>query len=58
MSEFLRKVERQTKWQKARRTLPWPEKVRLAEELRESIRQLRATPFSQKSPDSRPEHGR
>ena len=58
MSEFLRTFKRQTEWQKARRTLPWPEKIRLAEKLRESVRQLRAAPLSQKSPGSRPEHGR
>ncbi len=44
MSEFLQRFERQTDRQKARQTLPWPEKVRMAEEIRESIKQLRAAP--------------
>ncbi len=49
MSEFLRRFERQTDQQKARQTLPWPEKVRMVEKIRESIKQLRAAPLSQKS---------
>ncbi len=33
--------ERQEAWQKARKDLPWPEKIRLVEALQDSIRQLR-----------------
>ena len=58
MSEVLRKFERQTDLQKVRQTLPWPEKVRMAEKIRESIKQLRAATLSQKSPDIHTEHGR
>ena len=43
MSNVQKLLERQTKWQKARKALPWPEKVRMAEMIRESARQLRAT---------------
>jgi hypothetical protein len=34
-------LERQSRWQRSRQALTWPEKVRLAEEVRESVRQLR-----------------
>lgn len=44
MSKVLQRFERQTDLQKARQTLPWPEKVRMAEKIRESIKQLRAAP--------------
>ena len=44
MSKVLRRFERQTDLQKTRQTLPWPEKVRMAEKIRESIKQLRAAP--------------
>ena len=44
MSEVLRRFERQTDLQKTRQTLPWPEKVRMVEKIRESIKQLRAAP--------------
>jgi hypothetical protein len=30
-------LARQVEWQKARRLLPWPEKLRLAEEMRETL---------------------
>ena len=57
MSEFLRRFERQTDRQKARQTLPWPEKVRMAEKIRESIKQLRAAPLSRKSSHIPTDHG-
>lgn len=57
MSEGLRRFERQTERQQARRTLPWPEKIRMAEKIRESIKQLRAAPFPQKSRHIPTEHG-
>lgn len=56
MSEVRRTFERQTHWQKARQTLSWPEKIRLAEKIRESVRQLRAAPLSQKSPNVHTDH--
>ena len=41
MSEIQELLERQARWQKTRRALSWPEKLRMAERVRESIRQLR-----------------
>ena len=35
-------LERQARWQRARRALPWPEKIRMAEMIRESASHLRA----------------
>ena len=37
-------LRRQAQWQKSRQSLTWPEKIRLAERVRESVRQLRAQP--------------
>jgi hypothetical protein len=36
-------LRRQAEWQKSRQALSWPDKIRMAEEIRESIRALRAT---------------
>ena len=44
MTDLEQMLERQAQWQKSRQSLPWPEKIRLAERIRESIRQLRAQP--------------
>jgi hypothetical protein len=44
MSEIQELLERQARWQKTRRDLPWPEKIRMAEKIRESARQLRTAP--------------
>lgn len=41
MNETLALLERQALWQKSRQALSWPEKIRLAEAIRESVRQLR-----------------
>ncbi len=35
-------LERQARWQKDRSSLSWAEKVRMAEAIRESVKQLRA----------------
>lgn len=43
MNEVLALLERQANWQRSRRALSWPEKIRLAEEIRDSARQLRQT---------------
>jgi hypothetical protein len=43
MSDVLKLLERQAKWQKSRAALSWPEKIRMAEAIRESIQQLRAS---------------
>lgn len=42
MNEIRELLERQARWQKTRKALTWPEKIRMAERVRESIRQLRA----------------
>jgi len=49
MSEEQKRFERQTAWQKSLYTLPWPEKIRMAKKVRESVKQLRATPISKKN---------
>jgi hypothetical protein len=42
MSEIQALLERQARWQKLRRELPWPEKIQMVERIRESVRKLRA----------------
>ncbi len=42
MTDFERMLKRQADWQKSRQSLTWPEKIRMAERMRESVRQLRA----------------
>jgi len=42
MSDIQEILERQAQWQKGRKALTWPEKIRMAERIRESARQLRA----------------
>jgi len=41
MNDIRRLLERQARWQRARKALPWPEKIRMAERVRESARKLR-----------------
>jgi len=41
MSDAKLLLERQARWQKARKAMTWPEKVRMAEGVRESVQQLR-----------------
>ena len=41
MPEIEEIFRRQERWQKQRRLLPWPEKLRLAEAVRESLLQFR-----------------
>jgi hypothetical protein len=41
MSEIQALLERQARWQKTRRALSWPEKIRMAERVRESARLMR-----------------
>jgi len=41
MTDVRRLFERQAEWQRARRGLSWPEKVRMAEVMREAILMLR-----------------
>ena len=47
MSEIQALLERQARWQKSRQALSWPEKIRMAEMIRESARQLRAAQKAQ-----------
>jgi len=42
MSDIRPLLERQARWQKTRQALSWPEKIQMAERIRESARQLRA----------------
>ena len=44
MSDLEQMLNRQAQWQKNRQSLTWPEKIRLAERVRESVRQWRARP--------------
>jgi hypothetical protein len=41
MSEVPERLKKQAQWQKTRRDQSWPEKVRLAEAIRESLERLR-----------------
>lgn len=41
MNETSALLERQALWQKSRQELSWPEKIRMAEAIRESVKQLR-----------------
>ena len=43
MDDVKKLLERQALWQKSRKSLPWPEKIRIAEAIRESIQQIRST---------------
>lgn len=43
MSDSSVELDRQAAWQKARRDLPWPEKVRMVLVMRESIAAFRRT---------------
>jgi len=44
MSDIQELLERQARWQKTRKNLTWPEKIRMAERVRASILQLRVRP--------------
>ena len=41
MTDIRHLLERQAEWQKACRSLSWPEKIRMAEVIRETLRQFR-----------------
>jgi len=56
MNESLALLERQARWQKTRRALSWPEKIRMAEMVRESVLQLRRPQKTQKGNTERPQH--
>jgi hypothetical protein len=44
MSDLEQMFNRQAHWQKSRQSLTWPEKIRQAERVLESVRQWRAKP--------------
>ncbi len=43
MSDVQEMFKRQAVWQRSRQSLTWPEKIRMAEMVRESVKQLRAS---------------
>jgi hypothetical protein len=43
MDDVKELLERQAAWQKSRKLLSWPEKIRIAESIRESVVKLRRT---------------
>ena len=43
MNDVQTLLARQAEWQKKRRALPWPEKIHMAESIRESVLRLRRT---------------
>jgi hypothetical protein len=44
MTDLEQMLKRQAQWQKSRQDLMWPEKIRLAEQVRESVSQWRVRP--------------
>ena len=51
MNDVEQLLKRQARWQKNRQSLTWPEKIRLAERVRESLRQWRvASPSDHAEP--------
>jgi hypothetical protein len=53
MSEIEKLLRKQTEWQKGRKELSWPEKIRMVEAIRDSILALRRTAVVTKSQRSR-----
>jgi len=43
MNDVQEMLKRQAVWQRSRQSLTWPEKIRMAEMVRESVKQLRAS---------------
>ncbi len=43
MTDVPERLKKQAEWQKSRRNLSWPEKVRRAEAIRDSVESLRRT---------------
>lgn len=50
MTEVPERLSKQAQWQKRRRALSWPEKVRLAEAVRDSVEALRRAPAEPSTP--------
>jgi len=58
MTDIQRLIERQAQWQKSRRSLSWPEKVRMAEAMRGAIHQLRGGLNKKSRARTEPQSGR
>jgi hypothetical protein len=52
--EILELLERQTRWQKSRKDLPWAEKVRMVERVREDAARLRLSGHKGAAPSEKP----
>ncbi len=50
MSDTQELLERQARWQKARKNLTWSEKIRMAERVRATIRKLRVSVGERRRP--------
>jgi hypothetical protein len=50
MDDVQEMLRRQAVWQKCRQSLTWPEKIRMAELVRESVQQLRASALPEGNP--------
>lgn len=57
MNEIQELLERQARWQKTRQALSWPEKIRMAESVRESVLLLRRPHEAQPNNQKREEPG-
>lgn len=54
MREIHELLERQTRWQKSRKDLPWAEKIRMAERVREDAARWRLSARKGAAPPPRP----
>lgn len=43
MDDAKRLLERQAAWQRSRKSLSWPEKIKMAEMMRDAVRQIRSS---------------
>jgi len=54
MNEIVQLLQKQAQWQRSRKDLSWPEKIRLAEKIRESAVLWRKTDGEGRPPFARP----
>ena len=55
MTDLAALLARQARWQKSHASLPWPEKVRIAEQMRDDVAAMRRTrPKTARSDEPRP----
>ena len=54
MSEVIKLLQRQSAWQKSRKDLSWPEKIRMAEAIRDSVLKLRRSGQSRRPATNKP----